>query len=187
MSNPQNANAPITSEALLALGAHIAEQTIYFPVDDYVHGVKTEIKYFGGCIYVGEQKYPHCESIGDFELLYRILTGRELEVKSASLGNAPFLYWDTDIEEGEVPKIRFADDVNKDSKFVYPAIPANTLPDDLVRFLDRYCEARNNHSFVGVHDSLYKITCDTLGEFASRDLLWAIAERGGLDEMVNYP
>lgn len=61
------------------------------------------------------------------------------------------------------------------------AKPFNTPPEQLIEFLDQEAENRGHHDFVGRHMELYRLTETTLGEDSAVKLMWAIAERLGLD------
>lgn len=61
------------------------------------------------------------------------------------------------------------------------ATPFNTSTENLIDFLDQEAENRNHHNFVGRHMELYQLTEETLGEASAVKLMWAIAERLGLD------
>lgn len=53
----------------------------------------------------------------------------------------------------------------------------------LAELCDQACENANYHDFVGAHEKLAKLIDDAAGPDASRKVLLAIAEAGGLHEI----
>lgn len=57
-----------------------------------------------------------------------------------------------------------------------------TLP-ELTEFLDRELEGANYHRFVGVNAELARIVESVSGHEEAKEVLWKIAQVGGLDEL----
>ena len=98
--------------------------------------------------------------------------------------NKPFLYWYRNRQVGD--ELIFAEDVfNEDAPELSVATVGNTTAQELVMFLDKMCVTRNNQAFAGVHAKLYKVVSVTLGEIEAYEVIWSIAQRGGLDRMAD--
>lgn len=94
----------------------------------------------------------------------------------------PFLYW---YHSSQGDGLIFAEDVcNKADRDLSVATVGNTTAQELVAFLDRMCVVRNNQAFVGTHAKLHEVVSATLGEVEAYEVIWAIAQRGGLDKIT---